>query len=51
MNFLNPAVTSGVDIFVNIVVILVAFALTLTFLDVKSAITRGDGKEDPPAQT
>ena len=35
MDFLNPAVTSGVDIFVNIVIVLAAFGAALSLVDFK----------------
>ncbi len=33
MDFLNPAVTDGVDLFVNITVILIAFVNALMFIN------------------
>lgn len=33
MDIVNPAVTDGVDLFVNIVVFLVAFGAALSFID------------------
>lgn len=33
--FFNPAVTDGVDLFVNIVVIIAAFGAALSFVDFK----------------
>ncbi|MEL6561915.1 MAG: hypothetical protein AAFQ94_27255 [Bacteroidota bacterium] len=33
--FFNPAVTDGVNLFVNIVVILAAFGAALSFIDFK----------------
>ena len=35
MDFLNPAVTSGVNIFVNIVIFLAAFGAALSLIDFK----------------
>lgn len=35
MDITNPAVTDGVNLFVNIVVILVAFGAALSFIDFK----------------
>lgn len=33
MDITNPAVTSGVDLFINIVVILIAFGAAISFID------------------
>ncbi len=33
MELTNPAVTDGVNLFVNIVVVLIAFAAALSFVD------------------
>ena len=33
MDITNPAVTDGVDLFINIVIALVAFATALSFID------------------
>jgi hypothetical protein len=35
MELVNPAVTSGVDLFVNIVVVLIAFATALSLIDIR----------------
>ena len=35
MDITNPAVTDGVDLFVNIVVFLIAFGAALSFIDAK----------------
>lgn len=35
MELTNPAVTDGVDLFVNIVVILIAFVAAVSFIDFK----------------
>ncbi len=35
MDFLNPAVTSGVNIFVNIVIVLAAFGAAISLIDFK----------------
>jgi hypothetical protein len=35
MNLVNPAVTDGVNLFVNIVVVLIAFATALSLLDIR----------------
>jgi nucleoside permease NupC len=35
MDFINPAVTSGVDLFINIVVILIAFVGAISLIDFK----------------
>lgn len=37
MNFINPAVTDGVDLFVNIVVILIGFVAALSLIDAKKS--------------
>lgn len=41
----NPAVTSGVDLFVNIVIFLAAFGAAVTLIDVKNTFAKKD-KED-----
>lgn len=33
---LNPAVTSGVDLFINIVIVLVGFAVTVSLIDIRN---------------
>ncbi|MEQ8241317.1 MAG: hypothetical protein RIA69_19035 [Cyclobacteriaceae bacterium] len=43
MELTNPAITSGVDLFVNIVVILVAFGAAVSFIDFKKTV---EEKED-----
>ncbi|MDH5609217.1 MAG: hypothetical protein OEY56_07035 [Cyclobacteriaceae bacterium] len=35
MDLVNPAVTSGVDLFVNIVVILIGFVTALSLIDIR----------------
>lgn len=35
MELTNPAVTEGVDLFVNIVVFLIAFGAAISFIDFK----------------
>ncbi len=35
MEITNPAVTEGVDLFVNIVVILIAFATAISIIDIR----------------
>ena len=35
MELTNPAVTDGVDLFVNIAVILIAFVAAISFIDFK----------------
>lgn len=35
MEITNPAVTEGVDLFVNIVIVLIAFATALSFVDIR----------------
>lgn len=35
MEITNPAVTDGVDLFVNIVIILVAFATAISLIDIR----------------
>jgi len=42
MDLVNPAVTSGVDLFINIVIILVAFGAAISFIDFK----KGQKKEN-----
>ena len=37
MDIVNPAVTDGVDLFVNIVVFLLAFAAALSFIDFRKS--------------
>jgi hypothetical protein len=32
---LNPAVTSGVDLFINIVIVLVGFATAVSLIDIR----------------
>lgn len=44
MDITNPAVTEGVDLFVNIVVTLVAFAAALSIVDIRKA-SQKDSKE------
>lgn len=36
MNFLNPAVTDGVDLFVNITIILIGFVTAISLIDMKN---------------
>ena len=33
MDFLNPAVTDGVDLFVNIIIFIIAFAAAISAID------------------
>lgn len=40
----NPAVTSGVDLFVYIVIGLIGFAAALTFIDIRK--TNSESEED-----
>ena len=35
MDLLNPAVTDGVNLFVNIVVVLISFVAAVSFIDFK----------------
>jgi len=41
MEILNPAVTEGVDLFVNIVVFLIAFGGALSFIDFRKESRKG----------
>ncbi len=43
MDITNPAITSGVDLFVNIVIVLVAFGAAISFVDFRKA---SEEKED-----
>lgn len=40
MDFINPAVTDGVDLFVNIVVILIGFVTAISLIDAKKSAER-----------
>lgn len=42
---LNPAVTSGVDLFINIVIVLVGFATAVSLIDIR----RTNKKEEKEA--
>ncbi|WP_162555987.1 hypothetical protein [Reichenbachiella versicolor] len=44
-DFLNPAVTSGVNLFVNIVVCLAAFGAAVSLIDFKSTAAKKDDQE------
>lgn len=44
MDIVNPAVTDGVDLFVNIVVFLAAFGAALSFVDFRKA-SQKEGEE------
>lgn len=44
MDFVNPAVTDGVDLFVNIVVILVGFVTAISLIDAKKTAEKGKEK-------
>lgn len=41
MDFINPAVTDGVDLFVNIVVILIGFVTAISLIDAKNSAEKG----------
>lgn len=40
----NPAVTSGVDLFVYIVIVLVGFAAALTVIDIRKTNSESEDK-------
>lgn len=42
MDFLNPAVTDGVDLFVNIMITLISFAGALLLIDMKREKEKGE---------
>ena len=42
MDFINPAVTDGVDLFVNIVVILIGFVTAVSLIDAKKSAEKGN---------
>lgn len=42
MELTNPAVTSGVDLFVNIVIVLLAFGAAVSFIDFKKTADKKD---------
>jgi nucleoside permease NupC len=41
MDFVNPAVTDGVDLFVNIAVILIGFITAISLIDAKKTAEKG----------
>jgi nucleoside permease NupC len=44
MNFLNPAVTEGVDLFVNITIILIGFVTAISLIDAKRSAEKDKKK-------
>lgn len=42
MDLLNPAVTDGVDLFVNIMIVLISFATALLLVDMKKEKEKGE---------
>ena len=45
MNLVNPAVTDGVDLFVNIVVILIGFVTAISLIDAKKSAEKNNKHE------
>jgi nucleoside permease NupC len=44
MNILNPAVTEGVDLFVNITIILIGFVTAISLIDAKKTAEKENKK-------